>query len=633
MFRSSRGVLGGCLLAGVALAIACSSDGSGPVRGELTEGGTIGTTGNVSTTGSDSTISSVTSGAGGGIGVSAVMSGGIHIGDGSCGAASCAEVGHACGKMIDDCGNVIDCATEGLICGPFEDCVAGDDGLARCQVGIDCDVCGAIPDCSGAAQPTRLSGRVVTPGRDDANTANQVGVPNAIVYILQKTDVAALPSITSGIPAGADSCDRCAEEDLGPWLTGTTTDATGRFTIEDNIPVGVEFVMVVKVGKFRRAATFSLPETAACTTTELPADVAQNPARLPRHMADGLAVNIPRIAVSTGPIDAMECVIEKMGIASTEFGNPGDDASAAQRVHLYRGGPGEPGSGARIDDTTPHDSALYGSVERLQTYDLVVADCEGGDYDVDLSQATASGANVREYVNRGGRLFASHLSYSWLHQNGDAAYSEADPFATGLGPAATWETGNFPGGTDENGMGAVSVGRPQASPRVDSFAAWLVNEGVITGDATAGYTTFNITDPRSAVTELAANVEEFVYRTDGNERSQQFSFDTPYGSPETAACGRVAYSGFHVAATGGGTTPFEDATFPAHCSDELANSGNLTNQEKVLLYMLFDLATCVGDTPDIPRCTPRTCSDTQTACGRISDGCGDVVDCGPCMIP
>src|SRR5690606_32233661 len=125
--------------------------------------------------------------------------------------------------------------------------------------------------------------------------------------------------------------------------------------------------------------------------------------------------------------------------------------------------------------------------------------------------------------------------------------------------------------------------------------------------------------------ELASGVEEFVYRTDGNERSQQFSFDTPYGAPEMAACGRVAYSGFHVAATGGGTTPFDEAIFPSHCSDELANAGNLTSQEKVLLYMLFDLAACVGDTPNIPRCTPRTCASTQTACGRISDGCGEVI--------
>jgi hypothetical protein len=95
----------------------------------------------------------------------------------------------------------------------------------------------------------------------------------------------------------------------------------------------------------------------------------------------------------------------------------------------------------------------------------------------------------------------------------------------------------------------------------------------------------------------------------------------------------VAYSGFHVAATGGGTTPFDEAVFPMHCSDELANGGALTNQEKVLLYMLFDLGACVGDTPTIPVCTPRTCVSAQVKCGMITDGCGDIVDCGPCMVP
>jgi len=536
--------------------------------------------------------------------------------------------------MLDDCDKVIDCATEGLTCGPFEDCVAGDDGLTRCDVGIDCSVCGGVPDCSTAAQPTRLSGRVVTPGRADDNVANQVGVPNAIVYILRNTDPAELPAIVSGIPSDGSACESCADEDLGPWLTGATTDATGHFTIEGNIPVGIEFLLVVKVGKFRRAIGFTLPETAACTTTELPVTLPDNPARLPRHMTDGLAVNIPRVAVSTGPIDAIECVLEKMGIAAAEFGNPGADGSAAQRVHLYRGGPEAPGTGAYLDVDTPHDSALYDDPLRLQSYDVVVADCEGIDWDGGFPQRIASGDYVREYVNSGGRLFASHLSFSWLHENGTTAYSEADPLATGLGPAATWEELGTPGGMDTGGLGAVAVGRPQASPTIDSFASWLVSEGVVTGDATAGYTTFDITDPRSAVTELGTSVQEFVYRTDGNERSQQFSFDTPYGAPEDAVCGRVAYSGFHVAATGGGmTSPFTDAIFPTHCTSTLANDGNLTDQEKVLLYMLFDLAACVGDPPDIPNCPPRTCESANVDCGRISDGCGDVVDCGPCEVP
>jgi hypothetical protein len=83
-----------------------------------------------------------------------------------------------------------------------------------------------------------------------------------------------------------------------------------------------------------------------------------------------------------------------------------------------------------------------------------------------------------------------------------------------------------------------------------------------------------------------------------------------------------------VAGSGGATAPFVDAMFPDHCTA----GGNLTPQEKVLLYMLFDLATCVGDTPPPPVCVPTTCDELELECGFSGDGCGKVLDCGPCQV-
>ena len=158
-------------------------------------------------------------------------------------------------------------------------------------------------------------------------------------------------------------------------------------------------------------------------------------------MTDGEFVHIPKIAVSTGQIDAMECVFSKMGLANGEFGDPGADGSAAPRVHLYRGGDAEEPAGASIGPATPHNAELYSSLERLQKYDMVIADCEGpsADQPGNNSEAAASGPNVREYVNRGGRMFASHLSFSWLLDNGDQPYAEATPIETGLADAAEWD--------------------------------------------------------------------------------------------------------------------------------------------------------------------------------------------------
>jgi hypothetical protein len=566
----------------------------------------------------------------------------IDFGDGGvCPTTTCAALGWACGYTVDACGNVVDCAAEGLACGPNQVCVGGIDGPTVCSAGADptCQLCGAVPDCGAGAEPTRLSGRVITPGRDDANTQNQVGVPNAIVYILRTDQIADLPAIPTGIPTDGTSCDRCEDQDLGPVLAGAITDASGNFVIEGNVPVGVEFLLVVKAGKFRRAVKHTLPAEAACTTTALPTTLPEgNPTRLARDVSDGEAVNIPKIAITTGRIDAMECVFEKMGIAETEFGNFGSAAS----VHLYRGkGPTDTPEGASIGGSTPNDVDLYGSLPRLQSYDMVVSDCEGGGWDGrdttnPFPERIANGDKVREYVNRGGRLFASHLSMSWLHENGTAAYSDTAPIATGLAAASTWDilylTDGANGNLNTSGTGVVSlVGtRPRVSPRIDGFASWLVNEGV----TTAPDYQFTITDPRSLAVELGPESEEFLYRTDGNQRVQQFSFDTPYAAPDAAACGRVAYSGFHVAGTGAGSAPFASAAFPTHCRDALANQGNLTNQEKVLLYMLFDLGACVGDEPLPPPCVPITCNGASgRRCGFTPDGCGQVLDCGPCRPP
>jgi hypothetical protein len=540
---------------------------------------------------------------------------------GACETRTCEELGWACGYTVDECGNMTNCADEGRMCAVNEVCVGGVDGPTTCMTGGAgvCPVCSGIPDCAAQPSVTRLSGRVITPGRDDANTGNHVGVPNATVYLLRTASEADLPAMPTGIPADGMSCDRCEDQNLGPVLAGAVTDATGAFTIEEYVPVGVEVVLVVKVGRFRRATKITVPATAACQTHMLPTALPDNPTRLPRNVTDGLAVNIPRIAVTTGQIDAMECVLEKMGIAHAEFTNP----AGTGRVQLFRGGSPTmgtpPGAGARIDDSTPHADALYGSLPTILGYDLVVSDCEGQSWDQNFTERDASGMNVREFVNRGGRMFASHLSFSWLHENGMTPYDMADPVATGLGPAATWATMSNQLAT---GNGVISIGRPNASPRIQNFADWMVNERVTMAPDYA----FTITEPRSMNTALGANSEEFVHLTDMSMRTQQLSFNTPYGAPAAAACGRVAYSGFHVS-VGGGQNPFGDAVFPMHCT------GDLTNQEKVLLYMLFDLGACIGDTPPPPPCVPETCESLGAMCGFTPDGCGAVLDCGPCRPP
>ncbi|HVJ14672.1 MAG TPA: hypothetical protein VM686_04500 [Polyangiaceae bacterium] len=555
----------------------------------------------------------------------------------SCDAAqSCADLGWSCGIAVDDCGNTFDCAAEGRVCGSLEACVGGISGPTACVSdggSGDCPLCNAVPSCSGQSQPTKLSGRVVTPGRNDADTGNQVGVPNALVYILRSNDEADLPAFSDGIPAGGESCQRCSEEDLGPVLASAVTDAFGEYTIEGNVPVGQEFLLVVKIGEFRRAEHRLLPAGAKCTTTTLTTSLPGNPTRLPRSRSDGIGANIPHIAISTGEADSMECVFEKLGIDHAEFTRP----ALGGRIHLYHSNGAWPDQqsadcaacstplcrrnncdwSSGQDETAAQnafmaalaDLRLFEDNGRIDEYDMVVFDCQGAGW---AHETASDDANVRDYVNRGGRMFASHYSRHWICDNGSAAYDGGSPHTTGLSASGTFDC-DGDGVNEDNGTGIVSLGRPGVNTaKLLDFAAWLEHENAAT--LIGGRYEFAITDPRDLATAVGSFSEEFVYRELASSTSvQQYSFDTPYGAPEAAACGRVAYSGFHVS---GGTA---DAVFPNHCS------GSLTAQEKVLLYALFDLGGCVGDEPEPPQCTPQACA--AGSCGTLPDGCGGTQEC------
>jgi len=592
---------------------------------------------------------------------------------------TCAELGFECGTAIDNCDEPRDCEEEeGLSCGGDLQCqaveITDDDSgestiVNKCVAGgLDCEVCEAIPDCSDEDQVTTLRGRVVTPGRDDGDTANQIGVPNAVVYLLRDASPDNLPPMTTGIPEGGTSCDRCEDQDLGPVLSSAISDSTGYFEITSgNVPVGRDIVLVVKAGKFRRATVIQVPD--ACADNDLPQDVATNPARLPRSSDDGLAVNIPHVAVATGSIDAMECVFHKIGITASEFTDP----AGSGRIHMYRSNGAWPASACGTcaactdlacrqaactsvnDACTAADCTDGGTCSTCQTnvlaacqedldllrliedggqideYDLSVLDCEGIGWSLD---SDGSSQNIREYVNRGGRLFASHLSFKWLRAEKDPdsvpTYDEDDPIATGLGAAATWNTNAVSNIND--GTGWISLDRPNASPRIDGFATWMESEEVT---SEAENYAFQIIQPRSQALTLGEATEEFVHCEDTDPatgdcaelRTQQLSFNTPYGAPDGQECGRVAYSGFHVAATSG-TLNLGSAVFPGYCtSAQTGNGGVLTDQEKVLLYMLFDLGACVGDPP--PPCMPITECE-ENACGYHLDGCGGLLDCGDC---
>lgn len=342
---------------------------------------------------------------------------------------------------------------------------------------------------------------------------------------------------------------------LEPFEKGVTCEKCGTITsgaplvtalsgadgkfVLENVPAGEDIPLVIQVGRWRRQVT--IPKVEACADTALDAEQT----RLPRDKTEG---DIPQMAIVTSVYDPTECIMRKIGIADSEFTVPTEDG----RVHIYRGG------GATLSgQTPPNGDALWGSPTSLATYDIVAFPCSSQPFDA------AGRQNIVDYADNGGRVFITDLSQDIVKQ----------------GPAPWPSTANFAQtGTFQN---PASI--DTSFPKGEALADWLVAIG-----ATPKRGEITLQNTFARLSEVQGASQRWVYAP-GNV--QTYSFNTPVGADEAQQCGRVFYSSFHIASGGGGT-------FPTSC-----NSQPLTPQEKVLEFMLFDLAACImkdGEKPVPP---------------------------------
>ena len=82
--------------------------------------------------------------------------------------------------------------------------------------------------------------------------------------------------------------------------------------------------MVVQIGRWRRKVTIPAAKVQQCGDARLDAGTT----RLPRTKVEG---DIPKIAISTGGADSLECFVRKLGV-ETEMTNP----AGTGRVHIYQ---------------------------------------------------------------------------------------------------------------------------------------------------------------------------------------------------------------------------------------------------------------------------------------------------------
>ncbi len=371
---------------------------------------------------------------------------------------------------------------------------------------------------------TTLSGTVFAP-------EGSIPVYNAIVYVPNSPPT----PFTDGVV-----CEQCGKVTGNPLVTAITNEK-GQFTLQ-NVPVGNDIPLVVQVGKWRRQTKVSKVEK--CVDTAVPTIAT----RLPRSKDEG---DIPRIAVSTGKKDTLECFLRKIGIEQKEFTLP----SGTGRVHLFAG------NGAGLGAGTPASTTLWNSAANLKKYDITMLGCEG---DADTSNKEPYYGAMGEYLYSGGRVFATHFHRAWF------AFNAATP---GLIQTADW-------GTIPTTANPYHIDTD--FPKGKAFADWLVNAGA---SSTPGLITLG--EVKNSVGDSSAYSRRWI-RSDSPKSATYFTFNTPVGQAPDKQCGRGVFTDVHV--VGGDVTIAPTAVFPNHCT-----TTGLSTNEKALLFLFFDLSSCVQD--------------------------------------
>lgn len=381
------------------------------------------------------------------------------------------------------------------------------------------------------SKKTTLSGRINIP-------AGNLPIPGAYVYIPN----AGLKSIAPG-----PSCERCDTLFSGEPVTKIQTDLDGKFVL-DNVPTGDNVPLVVQVGKWRREVNVSYVEP--CRETALP----EENTRLPKTSAEG---NIPKIALTTGGADVLECLVRKLGISDTEITQP----SGNGRVHLYAGRGGTSSFAPTVNGgaTLPNATTLWDNAATLNQYDLFIGSCEG-DGQTPNNKSAQAVTNIHDYVNAGGRVFASHWHSYWLR-----AQTQWNGLATF----------NF-----RNDIGNTTADINTNFGRGSTLASWLLQPSV------GGSTMLGKLDLRDAQNTLQSvdttRVQSWI-TVPASQNVQYVSFDTPANAPASQKCGRFVLSDIHVS-----NGDAVNRAFPTGCT-----TTTLSPQEKALIFLLFDLSSCI----------------------------------------
>ncbi|HTB73849.1 MAG TPA: hypothetical protein VK762_11425 [Polyangiaceae bacterium] len=433
---------------------------------------------------------------------------------------------------------------------------SGFPGGSQCPPGSDLS-CYVDTSCPGGKHTT-ITGKVYDP-------AGKNPLYNIAVFVPKNPS--ALPAITPGTSV----CTACSTP-IEDYVAIAQSAEDGSFTLTD-VPSGKNVPIVLQVGKWRRVVT--IPSVADCGTTKVP-DSGTGQARLPRNHKEG---DLPQMALLTGGLDDLGCFMTRMGIDASEYSAP----HGGGRLDIYQGlgtggftgpSPGPGLSNGKAGDCTNSSCPLWASKASFESYDIVLLACEGDTFDGDArdggfafggttTNVTPTGKQaMHDWLNEGGKVFATHFHYTWF------AFGPADfqGVASWLGP---------------------SVGNQMVEGAIDTtfvkgqaFHNWLKDVGALDGTGALAMT--GVAASVSSVN--AQTTSRWIYDSQNSE-TKYMSFETPIGGVPSDGgafyCGKAVFTDLHA-----GGAPMGDV--PGSCQPAA-----LSQQEKALEFLFFDLAACV----------------------------------------
>jgi hypothetical protein len=264
--------------------------------------------------------------------------------------------------------------------------------------------------------------------------------------------------------------------------------------------------VAVQLGKFRRVVTVNVPNPCG------PNAVANGTLHLPGRSADG---DLPQMALLTGGCDDFGCFLLNMGIDATEFTAP----HAGGHMDVYQGavastsfgGAAAGLSNGTAGNCTTTSCPLWASRASLEAYDMVLLSCECSE-GTSVNETALGYTSMRDWLNEGGKVFASHYQYTWFKNN-------PDPRFNGV---ATWL-----GTSIASGTGSYSI--DTTFPKGTSFGQWLSDAGVLT--STGPPPTVVLSSVGTSVSSVnAATTRRWIYDPSTSPNDTKYlSFETPVG--------------------------------------------------------------------------------------------------------